>query len=92
MDFTVARDDGVAVASAGPYANHLHLAAEITMTIPLKLKFFRPAGCGQPLPATQPKASIKGISSHNKIKHNTIKCLTSNTVNSQAAKDQRFHG
>jgi len=25
MDFTEARDDGVAVASAGPYANHLHL-------------------------------------------------------------------
>jgi len=25
MDFTEARDDGVAVASAGPYANNLHL-------------------------------------------------------------------
>jgi len=25
MDFNEARDDGVAVASAGPYANHLHL-------------------------------------------------------------------
>jgi len=24
MDFTEARDDGVAVASAGPYADHLH--------------------------------------------------------------------
>jgi len=24
LDFTEARDDGVAVASAGPYANHLH--------------------------------------------------------------------
>jgi len=24
LDFTGARDDGVAVASAGPYANHLH--------------------------------------------------------------------
>jgi len=27
-DFNEARDDGVAVASAGPYANHLHLAAD----------------------------------------------------------------
>jgi len=25
LDFTGARDDGVAVASAGPYANYLHL-------------------------------------------------------------------
>ena len=29
LDFTGARDDGVAVASAGPYANHLHLAPYI---------------------------------------------------------------
>jgi len=28
LDFTVARDDAVAVASAGPYANHLHLALD----------------------------------------------------------------
>jgi len=26
LDFTAARDDVVAVASSGPYANHLHLA------------------------------------------------------------------
>jgi len=26
MDFNVARDDGVTMASARPYANHLHLA------------------------------------------------------------------
>jgi len=26
VDFTGARDDGVALASAAPYANHLHLA------------------------------------------------------------------
>jgi len=25
LDFNEARDDGVVVASAGPYANHLHL-------------------------------------------------------------------
>jgi len=28
LDFNKARDDGVAVASAGPYANHLHLAPD----------------------------------------------------------------
>jgi len=28
LDFTGARDDGLAVASAGPYANHLHLAPD----------------------------------------------------------------
>ena len=27
-DFTAARDNGVAVASARPYANHLHLAPD----------------------------------------------------------------
>jgi len=28
LDFTGARDDGVAVASAGPYANYLYLAPD----------------------------------------------------------------
>jgi len=28
QDFSQARDDGVAVASAGPYANHLHFAPD----------------------------------------------------------------
>jgi len=28
LDLTAARDDGVAVASAGPCANHLHLAPD----------------------------------------------------------------
>jgi len=28
IDFNEARDDGVAVASAGPYANHLHLTPD----------------------------------------------------------------
>jgi len=28
LDFTGARDAGVAVASAGPYANYLHLGAD----------------------------------------------------------------
>jgi len=28
MDFNEARDDGVAMASGEPYANHLHLAPD----------------------------------------------------------------
>jgi len=28
LDFDEARDNGVAVASAGPYANHMHLAPD----------------------------------------------------------------
>jgi len=28
LDFAGARDDGAAVASAGPYANHLHLSPD----------------------------------------------------------------
>jgi len=28
LDFIEARDNGVAVASAGPYANHLHFAPD----------------------------------------------------------------
>jgi len=28
LDFNEARDDGVAVASAEPYANHFHIAAD----------------------------------------------------------------
>jgi len=28
LEFTGARDDGAAVASAGPYASHLHLAPD----------------------------------------------------------------
>jgi len=34
LHFTGARDDGVAVASAGPYADHLHLAPDITTPVP----------------------------------------------------------
>jgi len=34
LDFTAAKDDGVAVASDGPYAYHLHLAPDITMPVP----------------------------------------------------------
>jgi len=36
LDFTGATDDGMAVASAGPYANHLQLAPDSTSP----LKFF----------------------------------------------------
>jgi len=33
LDFNEARDDGVAVASAGPYAYHLHLAPDSTSSL-----------------------------------------------------------
>jgi len=29
LDFSEAGDDGLAIASAGPYANHLHFASDI---------------------------------------------------------------
>ena len=37
----LARDDEVTVSSAGPYANHLHLAAYITMPAPHHSIFYR---------------------------------------------------
>jgi len=40
LDFEEARDDGVAVASAGPYANHLHLAPDILVTMPIPHRVF----------------------------------------------------
>jgi len=53
LDFTGARNNGVAVASAGPYANHLHLAPEITMPVLHHSSSYRLDG----LPATQPTVS-----------------------------------
>jgi len=48
LDFTEARDGGVAVASAGPYANHLHLTPHNhASTSPVR--FYRPDA----LPAAQ---------------------------------------
>jgi len=44
LDFNKARDDGVAVASAGPHANHLHLAPESRqITTPAPRHSFLPA-------------------------------------------------
>ena len=40
LDFNEARDDGVAVASAEPYANHLHLAADRRLCQHLITQFF----------------------------------------------------
>ena len=39
---TGARDDGVAVASAGPYANHLHVAQTDNYASTSPLSFYRP--------------------------------------------------
>ena len=40
LDLTEARNDGVAVASAGLYANHLHFAPQITTPAPHHSIFF----------------------------------------------------
>jgi len=52
LDFNEARDDGVAVASAGSYASHLHLAPE-TMPVPHHSTFYRLYA----LPDAQPTVS-----------------------------------
>jgi len=41
LEFNEARGDAVAVGTAGPYANHLHLAPEITTSAPYHLSFFK---------------------------------------------------
>jgi len=48
LDFTGARDDGVALASAGPYANNLHLTPDTT-PVPHHSSFYMLDA----LPATQ---------------------------------------
>jgi len=40
MNINEARDDGVAAASAGPYANHLHLAPDRQPNQHLIIRFF----------------------------------------------------
>jgi len=54
LDFTGPRDD-VAVASAGPYANHLHLTPDTTMPVPHHSDFF--TGWVPFLPPNQQTAS-----------------------------------
>jgi len=51
LDFNEARDDGV--ASAGPYAKHLHLAPNRYHASTSPLNFYRPDA----LPDTQPTVS-----------------------------------
>ena len=41
LGFNEARYDGVAVASAGPHADHLHLAPNITMPVPALMLLVR---------------------------------------------------
>jgi len=45
MDFNEARDDGMAVASAVPYANHLHPAPDMTTMLASNHSNFLQAGC-----------------------------------------------
>ena len=55
LDFNEARDDVIAVASAGPYANHLHLALDrIEKTTPATHRLGALPGA---LPGTQPTLS-----------------------------------
>jgi len=44
LDFNEARDEGVAVASAGPYANDFHLAPDIITSQHLIIQFLQ-NGC-----------------------------------------------
>jgi len=53
LEFIEARDDGVAVARAGLYSNHLHLAADIISPAPCHSIFYRPDA----LPDAQPAVS-----------------------------------
>jgi len=50
LDFNEERDDQVAVASAGPYANHLHLALDRSPCQHLNTRFYGPDA----LPAFMP--------------------------------------
>ena len=52
-----AKDDGVAVSSAGPYANHVHLAPDTIMPAPHHSFFCRPDA----LPDAQPTVLKKRI-------------------------------
>jgi len=61
LDFSEARDDGMAVASAGPYANHLHLAPDKLKCQYLTTSFYRLDA----LPAAQPQCqSTEGANGH----------------------------
>jgi len=42
LDFNKTRDDGLAVASAGPYGNHLHLGPDRYHASASSFNFFRP--------------------------------------------------
>jgi len=55
LDFTDTKNDGVAVASAGPYANHLHLAPDRLPCQYLSTQFLQ-AGCPSCCPANSVKA------------------------------------
>jgi len=56
LDFDEARDDGVAVASAGPYANRLHLAPDGQPCQYLNIQFLQ-AG----YPSSHPTSHVKPL-------------------------------
>ena len=57
LDFAEARDDGVAVLSVEPYANHLHLAPDRQPRQHLITPYFLQAGC----PFCRPTNSVKAL-------------------------------
>jgi len=72
MDFTGARDDGVAMASAGPYANHLHLAPDREPRQYLTTHFLQ-VGC----PSCDPINSVKALKVV--VEYGTVSSFMNNT-------------
>ena len=69
LNFNDARDDGVTVASFGPYTNNLHHARERTMPAPHHSIFYRPDA----LPDAKP--TVSGIrKSIHPVKHSVMRC------------------
>jgi len=60
MDFTGTRDDWVAVRSAGPYANHLHLTPDRQPCQYLTTQFLQ-ARCPSCCPTNSVKALEKAL-------------------------------
>jgi len=78
LDFNEARDGGMAVASAGPYANHLHLVPDTSTT---SLSLYRPDALSDAQPTVSKHCrqshSLKTTASLYYNSSNVIKCLMS---------------
>jgi len=88
LDFTGARDDGVAVASAGPYANHLHRAPDRPVT---HHSVFLQAGCPLWCPTNSIKASLSLVLKKLNLtqqKQTTLEQSEQNGTNTQKKKPE----